>query len=88
MQTPEMAACQSAPAEVVSLAWARRFRRLHGPFHAVFGSGLRLDLFREQVASGVQFVDLFNGLAEIVVAACALLTPSGAPVLVFVAQNP
>ena len=32
---------------------------------------------REQVASGVQLVGLFTGLAEVVVAACAQLTTSG-----------
>ena len=42
----------------------------------VFGSGLRLDLSREQRASGVQLVGLCNSLAKIVVAACAQLTPT------------
>ena len=86
---PELAACQSAQVQAVLArqAWARRLRRLfrHGPFHGLFGSAL-LGLFHEQVASGVQLVGLFNGLAEIVVAACTKLTPSGAPDPVFVAQ--
>ena len=43
--------------------------------HRIFGSGLWFDLFREQVASGVQLVGLCNSPAEIVVAACAQLTP-------------
>ena len=59
----ELVACQQA----VRLAWARRLRRLTPlpcPVHGVCWSGLWLDLSREQRASGVQIVGLFNGLAE------------------------
>ena len=78
MQTPELAACQSAPAQAVRLAWARRLRRLT-PLP-------RPDLFRGQVASGVQLVGLFNGLAELVVAVGAQTTPTSRPHLVHVAE--
>ena len=36
----------------------------------VVGSGLGLDVLRDQVAIGVQFDGLFNSLAEIVVTVC------------------
>ena len=89
VRMPELAACQSAPAQAARLAWARRFRRLSPlpwPIPRVFGSGLRLDLSREQRASRVQLVGLFNGLAELGVAACAQAMPSSCPRLVLVAQ--
>ena len=60
------------------LARARRPRRLTPPPRpspGVFGSGLWLDLSREQRASGVQLVGLFNSLADFGVALCAQLTP-------------
>ena len=49
-------------------------------------SRLWFDLFREQVASGVQLVGLSNSLAEFVVAVCTQATPTSRPRLVFVAE--
>ena len=84
----ELAACQSTQVQAVlgRQAWAHLFRRptLPLPFHGVFRGGLWFVLFREHVASGVQIGGLGNSLAEIVVAACAQVTPSSAPGLVFV----
>ena len=89
VQTPELAACQSAPAQAARLAWARRFvvcRLCHGPFHGVFGSWLRLDVLGEEPIVGVECRGLCDGLAELGVAACAQAMPSSCPRLVLVAQ--
>ena len=70
-------ACQSAPARVARLTWRVVFvvcRLCHSPFHKVCWSGLWLDLSREQVASGVQLVGLFGGLAKFCVGAGAQAT--------------
>ena len=87
----ELAACQSAQVQAVLAreAWASSSSSDASVMVHSKGSsksGLWLDLFREKVANGVQLVGLCNRLTEIVVAACAQLTPSRAPDLVFVAE--
>ena len=89
MQTPELAACQSAPAQAARLAWARRLRRLTPlpwPSPRVFGSGLRLDVLGEELIVGVWCSGLCDGIAELGVAACAQALPSSCPRLVLLAQ--
>ena len=61
-------------------------RLCHGPFHGVFGSGLRLDVPGEELIVGVECRGLCDGLAELGVAACAQAMPSSCPRLVLVAE--
>ena len=89
MQTLELAACQSAPAQAARLAWARRPRRLTPlpwPIPRGLRSGLRLDVLGEELIVCVECRGLRHGLAELCVAACAQAMPSSCPRLVLVAQ--
>ena len=88
---PELVACQTAPARVARLAWARRLRRLTPlpcPLNRVFGSGLRLDVLGEELTVGVECRGLRHGIAEFDATACAQSTPTGAPRLVSAAKGP
>ena len=62
-------------------------RRLcHGPFHGLFGSGLRLDVLREELIVGVECRGFRHGIAAIAVAVGTQATPTARPHTVLVAE--
>ena len=89
LQMPKLAAYQSAPAQAARLAWARRPRRrspLPCPLHRVFWSGLRFDVFGEEIIPSVERRGFRHSMAETVVAVCAQATPTSRPRLVLLAE--
>ena len=83
---PELAACPSAQVRRHRHAVERRLRQrlfCHGAFRQALVSRLWLDVLGR--GHGVPR-SVFDGLAEVVVAAYAQPAPSGAPDLVFVAE--
>ena len=87
---PEQEACVDQLRFVgIGMRWSAVFvivRFFAVALPAALLSRLWFDVFREQVASGVQLVGLFNGLAEFVVAVGTQATPTSRPRLVFVAE--